>query len=98
MHHRISRRLLTLGVALLLALGALSLTSCYVETGPGYLGAGINVPRPEGPPDHYVWVPAGPNRSNGYWKYVGPGRPGWVWVPAHRRGDGVWVPGHWRKG
>lgn len=97
MRHTARLVLLSLAV-LLLALGAMPLASCYVETGPGYLATGVAVPRPAGPAEHYVWVPAGPESPNGYWRYVGPNRPGWVWVPAHRRADGVWVPGHWRRG
>ncbi|MCA1946477.1 MAG: hypothetical protein LDL30_14560 [Desulfovibrio sp.] len=94
---RVAGRAVLLACCMALTLLALSLTSCYVESGPGYVGAGFMPPRPDGPPDHYVWVPAGPDNPEGYWTYVGPPRPGWAWVPAHRRPDGSWAPGHWRR-
>jgi hypothetical protein len=61
---------------------------------------------PPPPPEHRDWVwHQGYNRWDGrayVWvpgEYVAPPRPRARWVPghwAHRRGEYVWIEGHWR--
>lgn len=52
------------------------------------------------PGPHFVWTkayvtPAG-IQIKGHWTYIGPAKPGKVWVAGHRTPDEGWVIGHWK--